>query len=243
MSRAVTVQPTADVAPAALRMTDLSAQERPRERLWQLGAAKLSTAELLAILLRVGVRGESALQLGQRVLVELKGLVGLMNLDPRSVAAIRGIGKAKAAQLSAAVELGQRVAGAQRGERPRVSSAEDAWRLLAPRLDGQEQEHVLVLLLDTRNQLIEITDVYTGSLNASMIRIGELFRFAVRNNAANIIVAHNHPRGDPTPSPEDVAVTRRAAGATSAVGCTVTARDIQPPAQLSACAAIMHAVP
>ncbi|RLT48230.1 MAG: JAB domain-containing protein [Chloroflexi bacterium] len=208
MSRALTAQPTAAVAPAALRMTDLSPQDRPRERLWLVGAAMLSTAELLAILLRVGVRGESALQLAQRVLVEMKGVVGLMNLDPRALADIHGIGKAKAAQLSAAVELGQRVAGAQRGERPRVSSAEDAWRLLAPRIGEQEQEHVVVMLLDTRNQLIDIMDVYTGSLNASMIRIGELFRFAVRNNAANIIVAHNHPSGDPTPSPEDVAVTR-----------------------------------
>jgi DNA repair protein RadC len=120
----------------------------------------------------------------------------------------RGIGPAKAAQLKAAVELGRRLAIALPEEQPSIQSPDDAAALLLYEMGALEQEHLRVLLLDTRNRLIRMVDVYRGSLNTSIIRVGEAFRDAVRANAASIIVVHNHPSGDPTPSSEDVSVTR-----------------------------------
>jgi DNA repair protein RadC len=119
-----------------------------------------------------------------------------------------GIGSAKAAQLLAAVELGRRFAKAEVSARPSIQSPEDVAELLRYEIGGREQEHLVVVLLDTRNRLLRTVEVYVGSLNTSLIRIGEVFREAVRANAAAVIVAHNHPSGDPSPSPEDVAVTR-----------------------------------
>lgn len=118
------------------------------------------------------------------------------------------MGTAKASQLLAAVELGRRFADAALRQRKAIQSPEDVAELLRYEIGGQEQENLMVVLLDTRNQLLGTEKVYIGSLNTSVIRIGEIFRGAVRANAAALIVAHNHPSGDPSPSPEDVAVTR-----------------------------------
>ena len=184
--------------------------ERPRERLERLGAQSLSTAELLAILLRVGIRGENAVQVARRLLQQFGGLPGLQRVAFSELKAQRGLGTAKAAQIKAALELGRRLQLAQRGERPRISSPEDAAALLLYEMSALEQEHLRALLLDTRNQVLNIHEIVRGSVNCAQVRIAEIFREAVRLNATAIILAHNHPSGDPTPSPDDVALTRQA---------------------------------
>ncbi|MFP3854017.1 MAG: RadC family protein [Anaerolineales bacterium] len=190
------------------RITDMSSLERPRERLAQLGERSLSTSELVAILLGSGIEGLNAVQLAQRILQEAGGLSGLQRLSYDGLRQFRGLGPAKAAQVKAAIELGRRIAVATPEEKPTIQSPEDAAGLLLYEMGGLEREHLRVLCLDTRNRLQKMAEVYKGSLNSSWIRIAEVFRDAVRINAAAIIVAHNHPSGDPTPSPEDVAVTK-----------------------------------
>jgi DNA repair protein RadC len=190
------------------RITDLAAEERPRERLEQLGAQALSSAELLAILLRVGVPGENAVQVGQRLLNEFKGLSGLHRAPFEELCNQHGIGAAKAAQIKAAIELGRRMSREPFEERPTINSPADAAELVAYEMSALEQEHLSVILLDTRNRVLDIVEVYKGSVNSSQVHVGELFKPAIRRNAAALIVVHNHPSGDPTPSPDDVAVTR-----------------------------------
>jgi DNA repair protein RadC len=191
------------------RIKDLPATDRPRERLIQVGAENLSSAELLAILLRVGVRGENAVRLAQRMLDAVGGLPGLHRASHHDLRAVKGIGQAKAAQLKAALELGRRIAISTSETRPTVKSPADAANLLMYAMAALEQEYLFVILLDTRNRLIgQPLEVYHGSLNTSLIRVSEVFREAIKVNAAALIVAHNHPSGDPAPSPEDVAVTR-----------------------------------
>jgi DNA repair protein RadC len=193
---------------SSYRITDLDTSDRPRERLLNLGPTSLSNAELIAILLRAGIEGLNVLQLAQKLLLDLGGLTGLHRAPMEALCERRGIGPAKAAQLKAAVELGRRLSIASPQERPVIQSPEDAASLLLYEMGALEQEHLRVLLLDTRNRVLRTVELYRGSLNSSMIRIGEIFREAVRTNAAAIIVAHNHPSGDPTPSPEDVRVTK-----------------------------------
>jgi len=190
------------------RIKDLARSDRPRERLARYGPSVLSHAELIAILLRTGMHGLNALQLAQKLLLDYGGLAGIHRADYDELRQVRGVGPAKAAQLKAAVELGRRLAIAEPAEMPVVQSPDDAAALLMYEMGALEQEHLRVLLLDTRNRVMRIVNVYHGSLNASLIRVGEVFRDAVRANAAAVIIAHNHPSGDPDPSPEDIQVTR-----------------------------------
>jgi DNA repair protein RadC len=188
---------------------DMPADERPRERLAHAGPAALSTAELLAIILRTGVSGENVLDVSQRLLAKYSGLSGLARAGFAELCAEKGLGAAKTAQLKAALELGRRLLVTAPDERPQVKSPSDAANLLMGEMGLLEQEHMRVVLLDTRNRVQGMHTVYQGSLNTTMVRVGELFRDAIRSNSAAIIVAHNHPSGDPTPSPEDVAVTQQ----------------------------------
>lgn len=194
----------------AYRIQEWEASERPRERLATHGPQALSDAELLAILLRTGVRGENAVDLGRRLLHTFGGLVGLHRAPFVEVKAQHGVGTAKAAQLKAALELGRRLAAAlaSQGAQPRIESPEDAAALLMYEMNALEQEVLRVLLLDTRHHVLGAEDVVRGSVNRAQVRIAEVFRAAVRRNATAILLAHNHPSGDPTPSPEDVALTR-----------------------------------
>jgi DNA repair protein RadC len=194
--------------PAAYRITDLNETDRPRERMMELGAHALSNAELLAILLRVGVPGENAVQLGQRLLLEFGGLNGLHRASIEEVKQQHGIGEAKACQIKAAIELGRRLAVEAQQERPLVQSPQDAANLVMYEMGALQQEELWVMLLDTRNKVISIEKIYKGSLNSSMVRVAELFKAAIARSAAGLIVLHNHPSGDPAPSPEDVALTR-----------------------------------
>lgn len=194
--------------PVAYRITDIAENDRPRERLAQLGPQALSNAELIAILLRVGVQGENAVQMGQRLLNNLGGLHGLHRASFAEMCAQHGLGEAKAAQIKAAIELGRRLAAQEPQERPAIHSPADAAEMVRYEMGALQQEHLRILLLDTRNRVIAIENLYVGSLNSSTVRVGELFRPAIQRSAAALIVVHNHPSGDPTPSPEDVALTR-----------------------------------
>ncbi|NPV78293.1 MAG: DNA repair protein RadC [Anaerolineae bacterium] len=191
-------------------MTDIEVTQRPRERLAELGPQALSNAELLGILLRVGMPGENAVQMGQRLLSTFEGLIGLHRATFLEVSQQRGVGAAKAAQIKAAIELGNRLRLANPEERPAVHSPGDAAALVQYEMSALTQEHLWVLLLDTRNQHLGTEKLYKGSLNSSMVRIGELFRAAIQRSAAAVILAHNHPSGDPAPSSEDIALTRAA---------------------------------
>ncbi len=190
------------------RITDLAASERPRERLEKHGPGNLSVAELLAILLRVGVEGENAVQMAHRLLNEFGGLTGLHRATFEEVVMQHGLGPAKAAQIKAALELGNRLRRESPDERPSINSPADAAELVQFDMSALEQEELRVILLDTRNRLLKIEAVYRGSVNTSQVRVGEIFKAAIRNNAPSLIVVHNHPSGDPTPSPDDVAITR-----------------------------------
>jgi DNA repair protein RadC len=188
---------------------DLPVDERPRERLERAGEGALSTTELLAIILRTGTGGENVLDMARRILSRHGGLSGLARASFAEIEAEKGLGKAKTAQLKAALELGRRMLLVSPEDRFVVRSPVDVAQLMMAEMSHLEQEHFRVLYLDTRNRLLGIETVYVGSLNASHIRVGEVFRDAVKRNCAAVIVAHNHPSGDPTPSPEDVEVTRQ----------------------------------
>lgn len=199
--------PTPAPSPAEYLLTMVDKNELPRERLRRLGPNALKTEELLAIILRTGSHGENVLHLAERLLREGGGLGGLARLSYDQLIRVRGIKSVKAIELQAVMELGRRMIVAAPEDKPIVKSPADAANLLSE-MSCLEQEVMRTLLLDTKNRVLEIPTIYRGSLHTTVVRIAELFREAVRQNCAAIIVAHNHPSGDPTPSPEDVAVTR-----------------------------------
>lgn len=179
----------------AYRIMDLAGSER----LATLGPQSLSNAELNAILLHVGVTGESAVQVGKRFLDTFGGLPGLHKAPFEEVCDQHGIGLAKTCQIKAAVEIGRRLA-ANPDERSPISSPNDAADLVRYEMNELEQEDLRVILLNTRNRVVKINTVYRGSLNSSQVRVGEVFKDAIRRNVAAIIVVHNYHSGDPTPS-------------------------------------------
>lgn len=190
-------------------MRELPPEERPRERLARLGTSSLRNEELLAILLRVGTKRKSALELARELIVHFGGLRGIASATVHQLAQMSGIGLAKAAQISAAVEFGRRVALAGMGDLPQIRSPEDVYSLLIGRLQGEKREHLLALILDVKNRVLKTETISIGTLDSSLVHPREVYRVAIREGAANIIIAHNHPSGDPTPSPEDIQITRR----------------------------------
>jgi DNA repair protein RadC len=193
-------------------MRDLPAEEKPRERLEQHGARALSSGELLALILRSGGRGVSALDLGREIMKRFGSLSALDRATLEELQSVRGLGRAKAIEIKAALELGRRLTMGGPPHRPTVSGPSDAAELLAE-MGSLDQEHFKVVLLDTKNHVLGDHYVYKGSLNSSFVRAADVFREAVRRNCASIIIAHNHPSGDPTPSAEDIKVTRQLAEA------------------------------
>ncbi|MER3397816.1 MAG: hypothetical protein C4315_04615 [Chloroflexota bacterium] len=189
---------------------ELPVTERPRERLLRHGPSVLSDHELIAIIWRTGTRSESVLDLARRVLTRFGGLHGLAGAAISELAAEKGIGQVKAVELKAALELGRRLATLQPGERPVVKSPAEVAALVMGEMAWLAQEQLRVLLLNSKNQVLGSRLVYQGSVNAAQVRIGELFREAIRENCPAVILVHNHPSGDPTPSPEDVQMTRAA---------------------------------
>lgn len=195
--------------PYRLRLKELPPAEQPRERLASQGPAALSDAELLAILLRVGVEGTNVLQLAQHLLIEHHGWNGLLRAEYAELCRKRGVGAAKAATLKAALEIGRRLLLTGGDERLQIRSPTDAADLLMLEMGHLDQEHLRTVLLDTKNRVQHVATIYIGSVNSALIRIGEVFKDAIRRNSTALIVAHNHPSGDPTPSPEDILVTRQ----------------------------------
>lgn len=187
---------------------DMPAAERPRERLRDCGPEALNNAELLAILLRTGGNGENVLALAQRVMAQVEGVASLGRVTLTDLCGLKGIGEAKAAQILAGIELGRRIVKAMPESRPVIRCSDDVDRLVRADLVDQEQEHLRVVLLNTRNQVLAVRTVYVGSVHSAVVRTSELLRDAVRENCPNIILVHNHPSGDPSPSPDDVAMTK-----------------------------------
>ena len=187
---------------------DLPQGERPRERLKEYGPKHLSNSELIAILLRTGMQGENVLSLSTRVLARFNGLAGLGRVSFAELCAERGLSEAKACQLLAALELGRRLVSLAPDERTVIGSPGDVANLLTAEMASLEQEHLRVLLLNTKNEVLSVHEIYVGNVNSAQIRAAEVFRPAVRENAPFVIVVHNHPSGDPTPSSDDVSITR-----------------------------------
>ena len=171
---------------------DLKEEERPRERLAKLGPQSLTNAELLGILLRVGMVGETAVQVGQRLLQTFGGISGIHRASFDELSSQKGIKLAKAAQIKAAIELGRRLVLEAPEERPVIHTPADAAELVQYEMSALEQEELRVLLLDTRNRVVHIETVYRGSVNSSQVRVAEIFKTAIRRNASNLIVIHNH---------------------------------------------------
>lgn len=186
---------------------DLPDDERPRERLLHSGSDALSSAELLAIILRTGSQHENALELAQRILAHYGGLQGLARVSAGELLALKGLGNAKAAQILAALELGRRAALIQPKERTRIRRGADAAQLVMD-MAHLTQEQVRVILLDNARQVIHIATVYKGTVDTSVLRVAEIYREAMTRNSPALILVHNHPSGDPAPSPEDVELTR-----------------------------------
>lgn len=206
------------VTPYHARIRELPAEERPRERLIAYGADALSTAELLAVLLRTGTEQNNAVGLAEHLLTHFSNLRGVANATIEELAGIHGIGPAKAAQIKAAIEFGRRLIAASPEERPKIRSPRDVYNLLGPSLRDEKREHFIALLLDTKNGVLRSRTVSVGDLSSSIVHPREVFSEAIRHGAASLIVSHNHPSGDPTPSPEDIAVTRRLAEAGELLG-------------------------
>ena len=207
----------------AVMVRDLPEEERPREKLIRRGAAALSDTELLAILLRTGTSSVSVLHLAEEVLAKYqdKGLLAIMNVSPQEVASIHGVGLAKAAAIVAAVELGRRLSAKAAQKQEKIGGPEDVARYAAPLLRFEQKEHFRVMLLDVRNRVLAMPTVSIGSLTASVAHPREIFREAIRYSAANMILIHNHPSGDPTPSREDLQLTRQMMKAGEIMGIPV----------------------
>ena len=186
------------------RMRELPDAEQPQHRLRQVGASALSSAELLEI-----VTGAQTTEVGRALLARFDGLDALTRATLTELASVAGVGPASAARIKAAVELGRRALSGMPAERVQIKSPADAANLLLSEMGALEQEQMRVILLDTRSRVIDIVTVYIGNINSILIRCGDLFREAIRSNSASIIVAHSHPSGDPSPSPEDVKVTEQ----------------------------------
>lgn len=203
------------------RMKDMPLGQRPRERLIREGSRALSEAELLAIILRTGHANKSAVELATDVLSFFSGIKNLVQANVEELSGIKGIGPAKAAQLKAALEIGSRLASATDGARPSIKGPEDAAQMVMEEMRHLDREHFCALLLNTKHQVVARETISVGTLNSSLVHPRELFRAAIKRSAAALILVHNHPSGDPTPSREDIEVTRRLLEAGGIVGIEV----------------------
>ncbi|HZH59787.1 MAG TPA: DNA repair protein RadC [Metabacillus sp.] len=194
---------------STFKIRDFPQDERPRERLLNEGADKLSNQELLAILLRTGTKKESVLELSQKLLKHFEGLRMLKDASVEEITTISGIGTAKAVQILSALELGRRMNRLTFDDRFVIRSPQDGANYVMEEMRFLSQEHFVCLYLNTKNQVLHKQTVFIGSLNASIVHPREVYKEALKRSAASLICIHNHPSGDPSPSREDIEVTKR----------------------------------
>lgn len=199
---------------------DLPKSERPRERLQMHGAEALSSQELLALILGRGVRGESVMVTSQRLLSAFGNVKNISQASLEELSAIKGMGTAKASQLKAAFELARRKEEDNR-EQISVKSHQDVIKLVRQKLKDKKKEHFLILCLDTRNNLIKISNISTGTLDANLVHPREVFKEAIQSLSSSIILVHNHPSGNPEPSDADIDITKRILETGKAVGIDI----------------------
>ena len=190
------------------RIKDIPANERPRERLAANGADSLANSDLIAILLRTGLQGKSALVIGQELLAKFQTLDRLSQASVEELCEVKGIGRDKAVTLQAAFSLARRMAAEIRAESPMLDSPERIAALLREEARTYDVEHLVVLLLDTRRRLIRLERISHGTLDSIHVHARDVFKHAIAANAASIVLVHNHPSGDPTPSEADIKITR-----------------------------------
>ncbi len=196
-----------------LQIRELPADERPRERLRLRGAAGLTAAELIAIVWGSGFHGANAVDLAEQALAHHEGLAGLARASGLELEGLAGVGPVRAAQLEAAFELGRRLLADWPTSRWSIRSPRDVADRLVLQMGRLEREELRAVLLNTKNVVLRVATVYQGNVSSSLVRVGELFRDAVRLNASGLILVHNHPSGDPTPSPDDLHLTAEALAA------------------------------
>ncbi len=205
-----------------MKIKRLPDEERPREKLLTQGKEALNNAELMAILLRTGTKEKSALELAHEIIaINEDGLPGLCDNTPEELSHIRGIGKAKACQILAAIELGQRVATYPRKARPSIGNPGDIVNLFMEKMRYYKKEHFCTLLLDTKGKIIEEVEVSVGDLNSAPVHPREVFKQAVKRSAAAVVLIHNHPSGDPSPSKEDLDMTVRLTESANILGISI----------------------
>jgi DNA repair protein RadC len=202
-----------DHMPARRSIRELPTTERPRERLERRGAAGLSAPELIGLIWASGTRSMDAMSMAEEALIRLDGLSGLALAGPAELRSLPGVGPVRAAQLAAAFELGRRALADWPVGRWTIRAPRDLADRLLPEMGRLEREELRVVLLSSKNTVLSVERVYQGNVSAALVRVGELFRDAVRRHAAGLIVVHNHPSGDPTPSPDDLHLTAEAVAA------------------------------
>ncbi len=204
-----------------IMIRDIPQNERPRERMLKYGSESLSNVELLAILLRTGSQNESVIQLAHSVMSKIETLQGFYDISLEELTNIRGIGPAKAIQIKAGIELGKRVLQQVPQAKFSIQMPGDAARYIEDDIKYLKQEHFITLMLDTKNQVISKETISIGTLNSSIVHPREVFKPAIKKSVSAIILAHNHPSGDPTPSREDIEVTKRLVKAGELLGIDV----------------------
>jgi DNA repair protein RadC len=192
-----------------IRIMDLPENERPQERMIRYGPESLSNSELLALVLRTGTAEENIISLCSRILTEANGLNGLLNYSLEEFVQLKGIKNAKAAQLLALAEISRRFKSYKSGDNYKITQPKDGAEFVMESMRHLKQEVLKVLMLSTKNTIVHMKDISMGSLNSSIVHPREVFAEAVRKSCASIIVCHNHPSGDPSPSSEDINITHR----------------------------------
>jgi len=201
-----------------LTIKEMPPDIRPRERLFRYGVGALSDAELLAIILGTGNKEETTLQLSQFILSKFETLNKLASASYEELIEINGIGTAKSSQILASIELGKRISVAPNGKGDFISCPEDIVNLFMTEMRFLDKECFKAALLNTKNRVLKVVEVSTGSLSSSVVHPRELYKFAIKCSAASIIVVHNHPSGDPSPSKEDICLTQRLSEAGKILG-------------------------